>query len=481
MATRDSRAGPAPGPVGPRPWSLVSLSQSLALRLALQYALVFAVGAGLLFGVLYWILADALEKRELAALERQVRGLAASFARSTPAVFVARVKSDTSPELTTAFIRLIAPDGTPVFQKLPDDWVETQIQSVPFGPFELKQEVRTERIPQNALRDYSIASYRWDSGWQLQVGRLLDSRAVLLAPLKRAFALTGGGALIFAFGAGIVLAWRSTRPLRLVSQTARRILETGDFAARVPSAGGRGELEVLVAQLNTLLDKNAAHVRVLRETLDNLAHDLRTPLTRLRGTAELALGDGADPAESRAALADCVDESDRVLHLLEALLDISAAEAGALKLDRSRLDLRTLTDRAADLYREVAEEKNIAVTLDQPAAVECAADPIRLGQAVVNLVDNALKYTPAGGRVTLSLRRESAAAVLVVADNGPGVPPAERDAIFRRLYRGDASRSQRGLGLGLSMVKAIVEAHGGTVAVDAAPGGGARFTVRLPA
>jgi signal transduction histidine kinase len=256
-------------------------------------------------------------------------------------------------------------------------------------------------------------------------------------------------------------------------------VETGDLAARVPGASGSGELALLVRQFNTLLEKNSAHVRVLRETLDNLAHDLRTPLARLRGTAELALHENGDPGEARSALADCVNETDRLLHVIEALLDLSAAEGGALKLNRERIDLRTLAERAVDLYKEVAEERRITVALELPVPVEVEADAVRLGQAVNNLLDNALKYTPEGGRVTLSASVDSGAAVLRVADNGPGVPVAEREAIFRRLYRGDASRSQRGLGLGLSLVKAIVEAHHGTVAVDDAPGGGARFTVRL--
>lgn len=459
---------------------LERLRQSLALRLAAQYALVFALSSGVLFSVLYWTLAESLNARELAALERQVRSLADAFTRGAPIDVIARVKNNPSPEMSASFVRLIAPDSSVYFQKLPDDWIETAVKSIPFGPFTLNQEVRTERIPQNALHDYSIATFHWPTGWQLQVGRLLDSKAVLLAPLRRAFAFTGVGALLLSFAAGIILAWRATRPLRAVSATARRILETGDLAARVPADGSRGELAVLVHQLNTLLDKNAAHVRVLRDTLDNLAHDLRTPLTRLRGTAELALQDSGDPAEARAALADCVNEADRVRHLLEALLDISAAEAGVLKLDRRRLDLRSLTARAVDLYREVAEEKKIAVTLDQPVTVELEADTIRLGQAVNNLLDNALKYTPAGGHVTLSVRAELGAAIFTVSDTGPGVPSAEREAIFRRLYRGDASRSQRGLGLGLSLVKAIVESHGGTVAVDDTSSGGARFTVRLP-
>jgi signal transduction histidine kinase len=341
--------------------------------------------------------------------------------------------------------------------------------------------VSTERIPQNALRDYTIATYGWPTGWQLQVGRLLDSRAVLNEPLRRTFAGVAAGALILSVALGTLLAWRATRPLRLVSATARRILETGDLSARVPGPAGKDELAVLVRQLNTLLEKNAAHVRVLRETLDNLAHDLRTPLTRLRGTAELAMQDSGDPVEARAALADCVNESDRVLHLLETLLDISAAEAGALKLNRELIDVRTLGERAVDLYREVAEEKAIAVTLDQPGPAEIAVDTIRLGQAINNLLDNALKYTPRGGRIVLATQNVPRGVEITVTDNGPGVPAAERTAIFRRLYRGDASRSQRGLGLGLSMVKAIVEAHGGTISIDDAPGGGALFTVQLPA
>ena len=168
-----------------------------------------------------------------------------------------------------------------------------------------------------------------------------------------------------------------------------------------------------------------------------------------------------------------------VLHLLEALLDISAAEAGALKLNRDRLDVRVLAECAVDLYREVAEEKRITLALDQPAQAEIDGDAIRLGQAMNNLLDNALKYTPAGGHVALAIRAETNAIVITVTDNGPGVPSGEREAIFRRLYRGDASRSRRGLGLGLSLVKAIAEAHGGTVAIDDRPSGGARFTMRL--
>jgi signal transduction histidine kinase len=168
------------------------------------------------------------------------------------------------------------------------------------------------------------------------------------------------------------------------------------------------------------------------------------------------------------------------LHLLEALLDVSVAEAGLLALRPQRVDLRDLAARAADLYREVAEQKNIGVALELcPAVME--GDPVRLGQALSNLVDNALKYSPDGGRVTIATAAEPGAVTVTVEDNGPGVSIAERGAIWRRLYRGDASRSQRGFGLGLTLVRAVAEAHGGTATVGDGPCGGARFQIRLPA
>jgi len=165
---------------------------------------------------------------------------------------------------------------------------------------------------------------------------------------------------------------------------------------------------------------------------------------------------------------------------MEVLLDVSAAEAGALALQRGPVDLRTLAARAADLYREVAEQKNIQIGLEGPEA-RMEGDSVRIGQALSNLVDNALKYTPEGGRVTLATATEPGALTVTVSDNGPGVPVGEREAVWRRLYRGDASRSQRGLGLGLTLVRAVAEAHGGSASVTDAPGGGARFQLRFPA
>jgi signal transduction histidine kinase len=279
--------------------------------------------------------------------------------------------------------------------------------------------------------------------------------------------------------AGYLAARRATRPLLQVVETARRIVATGALDARVPAPVRADDVAELVHHFNTVLDKNAALLRAMREALDNVAHDLRTPLTGLRGSAEIALLQTTDPV-ARDALADSVERVDEVLRLLRALMEISEAEAGMLRLERAPCDLAELARRAVDLYDEVAQAKGQMLTFAPGGAVPINGDAVRLRQVAANLVDNACKYTPAGGRIDVRVGVDSGRAVLTVSDNGPGVPESEQARIWERLYRGDKSRSEAGLGLGLSLVRAVVVAHGGEVAVRNAPAGGAVFEVRLP-
>ena len=277
-----------------------------------------------------------------------------------------------------------------------------------------------------------------------------------------------------------MVAFRAIKPIRNLIETVKDILKTGEMSLRVPVRRERGEMDELVGLFNRMLDKNDLLILAMHNSLDNVAHDLRTPMTRLRSVAEFALQDPENREACQEALADCMEESERVLTMLNTLMDVAEAETGAMRLEKIPLSVSDVIRDVVDLYEIVAEEQDTKVVVNLPETLTIHADRTRLQQVLANLLDNALKYGGNGGTVKIDAGEEGPDAVISVSDEGMGIAENEVPKIWERLYRGDLSRSKRGLGLGLSFVKAIVHAHGGTVHVDSRLKEGSTFIVKLP-
>jgi signal transduction histidine kinase len=423
------------------------------LRLALWYATLFVSGAIAIVFVTYYLTATSLAQRDQQIVKGKLGDYAAAYQRGGVRVLAATVRAEQQAAPERLFVRVVDRGIEAVVLSNPEGWDPSKLE---------------------------LASARLADGTLVQVGKSTEARDDLLARFRATLGIVTLLIVVIALTGGWLATQSALFPIRRLSQAVQRIIRTGRTDARVPLEGTGDAIDELTSLFNAMLDKIEGLVTAMRGALDNVSHDLRTPLTRLRGTAELALASPPNLERYREALADCVEESDRVLVMLNTLMDISEAESGTLQLHREPVTLADVVGRAVDLYRDVADAKGVTLAADAPSDVVVIADRTRLEQVAANLIDNAVKYTPPDGRVDVEVRRAEDAAILRVRDTGPGIPPDELPRIFDRLFRGDTSRTERGLGLGLSLVKAIVEAHGGTVDVVSEPGRGSLFTVSLP-
>jgi signal transduction histidine kinase len=455
------------------------LRHTLGFRLASFYAVVFAASTLALVALTYVLLAATLRQVDRETIESTLVQFAAAYSRGGPDALAREIRTV---QLAAAapgplFVRTVGTRQDVIFLSMPDAWRGFDLSALS-TPYDGEQTWSSARGPGGLTLD--VASVRLPDGTLFQVGKSTERREELLRRFRRVLVVVVGTLLMAGLAGGTILAWSALRPIRQLSDTVRGIMRTGRTDTRVPEdepGDPLGELSVLV---NAMLDRIDAVVSGMRGALDNVAHDLRTPMTRLRGMAETALASN-DPAVLRDALADILEESDRVTAMLSTLMDISEAETGTMALRAEPTDLAELIRQSVDLYEDLADDKGVAIATQIEGELLAPVDRNRMRQVLANLLDNAVKYTPAGGRIEIAARRDGPEAVIVVTDTGIGIPADELPRIWDRLYRGDKSRSARGLGLGLALVKAIVEAHGGRVAAVSSLGEGARFDVRLPA
>ncbi len=453
----------------------------LGLRLGAWYAALFVVGALLLTVLTYLLLANSLEARDRQIVASTLERYAGAYVRGgLPALDETIVADRVAGRHERLLVRVVGRTAQALFYTLPTDWRGFDLARLDQRP--PPGQTAWTRIPSpDGLATLEVESVVLPDGTLFQVGKSTESRAELLERFRALSALILGIIVLAALAGGALVTRRALRPLHLLSATVGNILETGRLSERVPVRMGGDALEETGVLFNRMLARLESLVEGMRGSLDNVAHDLRTPLARLRGVAEGAMTHARGEAELREALAEVLEETERVSEMLDTLMDISEAETGAMALTRERLDAGALLAETAELYEDVAEDKGVALVAEPAEGLTLDADRQRMRQVLSNLVDNALKYTPPGGRVVLRARRRADRVAIEVSDNGPGIAAEDLPRIWDRLYRGDRSRSERGLGLGLSLVRAIVEAHGGKARAGSTPGGGATFTIEIPA
>ncbi len=454
--------------------------RDLTTRLTLWHAGVFSSCFLLVFGVFYVVMRDEFHRWTDEQLREEIVEVKLAYDLAGPKGVEQQLRLEETAEGQRFMARIIDPTGVVSFET-------TTKSHATFGVnAELLAEARKGRGDVIRLRfdddqAISVIYSRLPDGSVVQVGRpLLDHELWL-----RGFIGDLGKVLVVALLISVIVggfvARRALAPISEMAATASAI-SGRSLGKRVPLSGRGDEVDRLAEAFNGMLDRIDTLVQGLRDVTDTLAHDLRTPITGIRGLAEVTLRAPRDAHTYRMALYQIIDRLDHLLALSESILDVAEAESGVVSLNVEVLPLDSLFDEIAQTFMPVANDKGIHFEKAPPTALQIRGDRRRLEQVVANLVDNALKYTPPGGRIRLSveLAPNPREITLIVADTGSGIPEKDLPHIFERYYRGDKSRSGPGMGLGLPLVAAIVKAHGGRVAVESRPGEGTTFKVYLP-
>ncbi|MGZ3770177.1 MAG: ATP-binding protein [Bdellovibrio sp.] len=454
----------------------------ISTKLALAHSLVLIFSSTVLFGFLYFQIKDTLADQEIKSLQVKLE----DFNRFIETGGYVKLQEyyERLPNYyrdSDIWLGVITPSEDLIFSHEPATALSVNINLL-----------KDEAINQSA-QSFNFTLYAPDKNIPVQVlgYSLKDGNRLVLAKeqydlanrmnsIHNIFWLLLIPLTIIGFLGGLFLSNKTLSPVHDLLTSMKKV-EGGSLSTRVPIGKGHNELEELKVLCNKMLDKIESLVNGLKEAFDHLAHDIRTPVTRLRGRAELALMAEADLETYREALQSCYENSDKILSFLQLLTDITEAENRSKKLKLEKKYISDLVREVMSLYEMAFEDKEITVIQKLDTNDWALVDSRLISRVIANLLDNAHKYTPEGGEVTIETINQTENVILRVTDTGPGIAPEEHSMIWQKLYRSDKSRSEYGMGLGLTFVKAVVEAHDGKVSVRSPVknGRGTEFEVLL--
>ncbi|MBI1747869.1 MAG: HAMP domain-containing protein [Acidobacteria bacterium] len=462
-------------------------ARSIRFKLTAWYATLLAIiliafGSAVYFGLERYLTTRLAEQLSLQAFQiadtwlRQIN-------RSGTEYIVNEIEEHISPDATGRFVRLTRSDGTFLYRSKPprdgrfDPSTVAAVKPIPYAP-----RTREEHLAKGELLIYSLPyTVPGVGSFLVEVGAPYHTVENTLHGLVLIFAIILPIALALAIGVGFLLMTRALAPVDVITRTAETITSR-NLSGRLPISHTGDEIERLSATLNRMMERLEGSFRQVVQFTADVSHELRTPLAVLRCELEVALGQNHLSPAAREVLESVLEETGMLSKIVEQLMTLSRLDSGELQLERSRLDLAGLCKDTIEQMNLLAEDKSIHLQCDAPEPVEIYADPLRIRQILTNLIDNAIKYTAAGGSVHIRIAQEDDQAILEVADTGPGIPTEALPYIFNRFYRVDKARAREfgGSGLGLAIAKSICDLHGGRIAVESRLGQGTRFRVAIP-
>ena len=459
---------------------LLNLPRTIGFRVTAWYAFVFTLSSLCLFLIAYFFLYSTLIKQNYEEILLELGEISTLYEIGGTRVlgnFV--IENNNSRRSNPLFVRVADKTNKTFYISSPEKWQDFDLTELE----KITPDTDSEWIHLSALNNeyiLAVKSAYLSSGFRIQVGMSCEGAHNALEQFRKNFLVVMIPLFILGLAGGMLLSYQTRRPIRNIIKTVQS-LDLEKMTEMVPRSFSGDELDELAGLFNKMLDNIHRLIEGMKNSLDNVAHDLRTPMTRFRNIVDLALQDEEDIDMLKEALVRGIEESDHILKMLDTLMDISEAETGTMNIHRKQVDICDLIGKIADMYAFVAEEKEISIDIKLPESLYISIDSNRMGQVISNILDNAVKFTAPEGHIYIEALQHNKDVIIRVKDSGTGISPEELPMIWDRLYRGgQSSTGKKGLGLGLSLVKGIVEAHNGHVEALSEPGKGSTFIIRLP-